>query len=219
MGNLTCNEMVTELQRRITQLSFTSATAAVNWAIRWINRQGSYTFQSSGSVPNLSVANGTGLAVAPADMDMGKAHIITDVDTGLTIPKVALQDSTTDDISSIPINIPLFAYYTVRVNVFHFKPIFSVAKLVQLEYHVLSQDISGATQSQLPRDFDDLIVDLAEARERRIYDVGDQWVQLLAMVQDQIKVMLDGYRSTSMQVEPMAEAALAAQEKSVIGRA
>lgn len=215
MGDLTATQMVTELQRRITQLSAPDALAAVNRAIRWINRQGSFTFQlntpQSWSVTSTAVYN------IPSDMDIGKAHLLLNPN-GTPIRKIGVHDAWVSKNYNIPPDKGFDTYHLTQTTV-NFGPAQSGTTTVTAHYHLKTANISGSTAANLPRDFDDLIIDLAEAEERRIMDVGEIWPQVLARCQDQIKTMLDGYRSVSMEPMPTTEAAGAVQEKTQIGRA
>jgi hypothetical protein len=217
MGDLTFNAAVTEIQRRVPSLSTPDAGAAANRAVRWINRQGSFTFQA---VPptTLAVTAATGLATIPATMDTGKAHRFWNLN-GMPIQRAGTQDG---GWTSANFNLPATAgwneYQITSANIVFYPAGASQPTSVNVVYHVKTADIAGGSTFNVPRDFDDLIVDLAEAEERRIFDVGDTWVQMLARVQDQIKVLLDGYRSVTQEPMPLTEAMSAVSEKLNIGR-
>lgn len=215
MGDLTATQLTTELQRRVSQVSSTDALAAVQRAIRWINRQGSYTFQLN----SFQTWNVTSSAVytIPTDMDTGKAHTLLNP-SGLPVRKVGVQDSWISGNYNLPADKGFDCYIITKVS-FLFFPAQTATTAVAALYHLRTVDISGSTTSNLPRDFDDLIVDLAEAEERRVSDVGDTWPQILARCQDQIKTLLDGYRSVSQEPMPTTEAAGVVVEKTQIGRA
>lgn len=230
MGDLTHDQMVTELRRRLTQLDATVAGAAINRAIRWVNRQGSFTFQLTGAAP-ITVNNTLAGPVdpeaagvrqaAPADMDMGKAHFIRQESTGLPVRKVGIQDLWLDNAMGVPAGVAgaIVSSYAIQGRNFYFRPFPSGALDLTIQYHKTTTDISGTQTSNLPKEFDDLVIDLAEAEERRIYDVGEVWVTLLARCQDQIRVLLDSYRSVSFQEMSSSDAKVAAEEKSAIGQA
>lgn len=215
MGSKTHAQMVTELQRRITQLNGTDAGEAINRAIRWVNRQGSYSFQVAD--PTTLVVANNGVTTAPATMDVGKAHVITNPN-GHPVRKVGLQDVWLANNYNTPADLN-YDVYTLTQTKIVFYPAINPGLTVTIIYHTITTDISGAQVSNLPRDFDDLIIDLAEAEERRFFDVGDQWPQLLARSVDQIKTLLDGYRSVTMEPMTGVEAALVVNEKLQTGRA
>lgn len=215
MGDLTAAQMVTELQRRVTQISSTDALAAIQRAIRWSNRQGSFTFQLSD--PTSWNVTSTGIFAIPVTMDVGKAHVLINAN-GTPIRKVGIQDIWVSGNYNLAADVA-FDVYTVTQASFLFYPTQSTTKAVVAVFHLKTVDISGSAKANLPRDFDDLIIDLAEAEERRVYDVGDTWSTMLARSQDQIKALLDGYRSTTMEPMPTSEAAIVTSEKTQIGRA
>ena len=217
MGDATAQDLAVELQRRITQLSYPAALAAINRAVRWILRQGSFTFQGANKAI-LSVDGATGNCSPPATFDEGKAHHIVQVSTGLPVPKSGIQDLSNDNFTSIPSNLQMFACYTISNGLLKFHPPQNTPLDIELHYIAKSLDLTDAVETSLPREFDDVIVDLAEAEERRIYDVGEIWVPLLARCQDQIKLMLAAYSVVSQSPEPQQELAMAAAEKTQIGR-
>lgn len=214
MGDLTATQMVAEVQRRVTQISPADALASVQRAVRWINRQGSFTFQLVDPEP--WTVTTTGVYAIPVTMDVGKAHVLMNP-SGSPIRRVGVQDIWLAMNYNLPGDLG-FDIYTVTSTSFLFFPVQTANRVVSATYHKRTVDISGATKANLPRDFDDLIIDLAEAEERRVYDVGDTWSTMLARSQDQIKTLLDGYRSTTMEPMPTSEAALSSQEKQTVGR-
>lgn len=216
MGALTAAQMLTELQRRITQLNATDGAAAINRAVRWINRQGSFTFQVSAPT-TLAITVATGLATTPATMDVGKAHVIYNPN-GTPIRRVGVQDVWQSSNFNVPAGTGWDCYTITGANLVFFPAGASQPTPVNIIFHAITTDISGAQVANTPKDFDDLIIDLAEAEERRVYDVGEDWAQLLARSQDQAKVMLDGYRSTTMEAMTGTEAKLATEEKLSTGR-
>jgi hypothetical protein len=211
VGAKTHTQLVTELQRRVTQISSTDAGEAINRALRWINRQGSYTFQVKDPT-TLSVTASTGVATTPADMDVGKGHVVYGTN-GLPVRKVGIQDVTESLNFNVVSTIGWDCYIITQTKMVFFPAATGQPASVNIVYHLTTTDITGSGVSNLPKDFDDLIIDLAEAEERRIYDVGEIWPQMLARAQDQIRVLLDGYRSTSLQPMMATEAQQAIQEK------
>jgi hypothetical protein len=185
--------------------------------VRWINRQGSFTFQAIAPT-TLAVTPATGLATIPTTMDVGKAHRFWNTN-GMPIQRAGTQDG---GWTSANFNLPATAgwneYQITSANIVFYPAGASQPASVNAIYHIKTVDVVAGVFT-LPRDFDDLIVDFAEAEERRIFDVGDTWAQTLARVQDQIKVLLDGYRSVTQEPMPGTEALLAVGEKLQTGRA
>ena len=55
----------------------------------------------------------------------------------------------------------------------------------------------ASTYFPTPDEFDDLIVDMADARIRQIYNMT-RWAEMLQLSQAQVVKMLDQYRSTQL---------------------
>jgi hypothetical protein len=315
MGALTSGALVTELQRRITNLSQPHALAALNRACRWITRQSSFqfmtqattvlpvetqtaaqsavtgtcsmlhddsmvvwasggifetdgtwgplvgpfpptetgnpsktitiggddfpiywvqdtthlvvlgTFQQAAGVYDFSVIVDTpSTSGGPTDMDPGKAKMILNID-GTPVQHVPLSDFWESFNYNLPEGASYNTYTIITDNTtsppthqFLFFP--SIPGVVTLYYHRILTDLTGGSdRTAFPKDFDDLIVDLAEAEERRVYDVGDSWQLLLARCQDQIKVLLDGYRSMTMEPSSLQDSSTKIQEKTALGQA
>lgn len=219
MGAMNVTTMVTELQRRVVQLSSADATAAINRAVRWVNRQGSYTFQVSDPT-TLAVTAATGLATTPATMDVGKAHMIYNL-TGTPVRKIGVQEAWQTLNYNTPNGVGWDCYTFTGTKIVFFPAHASQPTSVNIIFHATTTDISGGQFTNLPKEFDDLIIDLAELEERRIYDVGEaaHWMTMMARSQDQIKTLLDGYRSVTQQPMTGAEGDLAIQERMNKGRA
>jgi hypothetical protein len=216
MGAMTAAQMQTELARRVTQLAATDALAAVNRAIRWVNRQGSYTFQVA--PPTTLAVPANGIATTPVTMDVGKAHVIYNTN-GIPVSRVGVHDVWRSSNYNTPTGINYDAY-TITGAAIVFFPAIAGGGTVNIIHHMITTDIAGAQTANTPKDFDDLILDLAEGEERRIYDVGaaDLWLQMTARSQDQIKTLLDGYRSVTQNPMMGTEATQAVQEKMTQGR-
>jgi hypothetical protein len=234
MGAMTGAAMVTELQRRISQLSTADALAALNRSIRWIGRQGSYKFQLHMD-QTLVVLDGATVA-APADLDNGKAMVLQN-SNGSPIARIALTDIEQLSNFNIPTQ-PIFGginvwdgYIIQSINnvgppdaaVIFLYPHngVPVSTGIRISYHRITVDIanSGSSWAQLPKDFDDLIIDMAEAEESRIYDVGSEWQMMMGRVKEQIMVLLDNYKSMSMEPGLVSESSEAIKEKTALGRA
>jgi hypothetical protein len=220
MGDFTSTQLNTELMRRVPQIISADAGAAINRAIKWVNRQGSYMFQLQ--APTTLNVTSSGNIAAPADLDSGKAMYLANP-SGLPIKQGALTDiGQTQNYNTITDSG--FDQYVLKDSgtstaTFYFWPLQSGSTVVTLIYHLRTVDITGSTKSNLPRDFDDLLIDFAEAEERRIYDIGEIWPQILARTQDQIKVLLDAYRTESIETGLTSEAGIVTQEKTQVGRA
>ncbi|MGH9845206.1 MAG: hypothetical protein ACREEM_41345 [Blastocatellia bacterium] len=218
MGAMTLLVARTELQRRVTQLSNTDANAAINRAVRWCNRQGSFTFQLSDPT-TLTVAAATGLATIPVTMDTGKAHLFYNTN-GVPVRRVGVQDVWQSFNFKLPTDAGWDIYIITQTTIVFFPAVAGQPTTVNAIFHRLTTDlVVDGDKNSLPRDFDDLVIDFAEAEERRLWDVGEDWPQILARVQDQIKVLLDGYRSVTIEPMPASEAEHAVTQKLQVGRA
>lgn len=222
MGSMTMTVMAAELNRRVTQLAIGGGgpcETALNRAIRWINRQGSYTFQLQ-SVTALSVVGGGSTVSTPADFDSGKACLL--MFNGIPIKNTPVSDLWESQNINTITDSGFSDYYITAAgsgaSVITVLPINSITQLLTFIYHKVTADITGGATSNLPRDFDDLVIDLAEAEEKRIYDVGDAWPQLLARAQDQIKVLLDGYKTQTIETGLDSEASEEIAMKAKLGR-
>lgn len=226
MGAMTSTQMQTELARRVTQVptgASSAAEAAINRAIRWINRQGSYTFQLSAPVglTPASVTTAYSSTPTPADFDPGKAFLLLGPN-GNAI-KQAPVSSLNEALNYNTIGNTDFDTYYLQAagsgaSTLYLFPSITGSPSVTIIYHKVTADVTGSGTSNLPRDFDDLVIDLAEAEEKRIYDVGDAWPQLLARAQDQIRVLLDGYRTQTIETGMDSEAQQVNAEKAQVGR-
>lgn len=317
MGSQTVSALVSELQRRLTNLDNTDALAALNRACRWVARQASFEFLTTASTvitvgtplaatvvntgtmhlvdgdsaalwvsgdtfavdgtwaPLLGpfppaptgypqsdividgdtygvywVLDGQHMVIAavwhkatgtytwthetatispagngPSDMDPGKAKLVLNSD-GSPVQHVPLSEFWASFNYESTVESGAYDTYSIITDntsnppshTFVFFP--APSGSVTLYYHRILQDLTlGGTLTMFPRDFDDLIVDLAEAEERRIYDIGDTWQLLLARAQDQIKVLIDGYRSMTGQPAMVTESAAKIQESTQTGRA
>lgn len=219
MGALTCTQLETELSRRISQLSAADLNAAINRAIRWINSQGSYVFQMTG--PLTVTTDGSGFVALNPNVDIGKAKYFENPD-GTPINRASTFDpwlSANYNLSTSGVESGFDRYFLRGTDAPEIRFFPQLASSIQVNYyfHTKTVSISGASLSNLPADFDDVIVDMAEAEERRIYDVGEIWPQMLARSQDRILKLLDGYKSPTMEPTMVSEAAQAVQEKASIG--
>lgn len=218
MGALTLAVMNTELLRRLTNLDTTSANSALNRAIRFINRQGSFTFQLADKT-TLSVTS-TGIVNSPADLDPGKA-IYLENPNGSPIQRIAVSDVWAAQNYNTYADAGFTGYVLIAASApphqIRFFPTLTVTKVVTLIYHKIIATITvGVTN--LPSDFDDLVVDLAEAEERRIYDIGDAWPKLMERSMEQIKALLEGYRTQKVTAGTDTENAALVQAKTQVGK-
>lgn len=219
MGALTCTQLETELSRRISQLSASDLNAAINRSIRWINSQGSYVFQMSG--PLTVSSDGSGFVALNPNVDIGKAKYFENPD-GTPIGRANTFDpwmSANYNLSTSAIESGFNLYFLRGTDAPEIRFFPQLGGTIQVNYyfHTKTVSISGGSFSNLPADFDDLIVDMAEAEERRVYDVGEIWPQMLARSQDRILKLLDGYKSPTIEPTMASEAAQAVQEKTALG--
>lgn len=218
MGALTLANMNTELLRRLTNLDSTSANAALNRAIRYINRQGSFTFQLSDKT-TLSVTN-TGIVNSPGDLDPGKAMYLENPN-GSPIDRIAISDAWTAQNYNTYADAGFTGYALIVASAaphqFRFFPTLSTTKVVTLFYHKVVATVSSGV-TNLPSDFDDLVIDLAEAEERRIYDVGSAWPKLMDRSMEQIKALLEGYRTQKTTSGTDTENQVLVQAKTQVGK-
>lgn len=229
MGLLSGTQLIDELVRRLTNEQRSDALAALNRAQKWVLRQGSFQFMMSapvtlnpvqGSNPNLAA-----VATYAGSIEASKGKMMFNTD-GTPIKHIPLSDFWNSLNYNLPATTSYDCYTIQTVNsaavdpqhTFYFLP--NQSGTAFFYFHRVAtplQDSSGIF-SELPADFDDLLVDLAEAEERRIYDIGDSWQLLLGRAQDQIKVLLDGYRSETQQETGLNDAQLKAQEQTQVGR-
>lgn len=232
MGLKSGQQLVDELTRRLTNLDRTTALEALNRAQKWCVRQGSfqfmmttvpYTFSSGGGILE-QVGQMAAKAQISLPMDPGKAKMVFNLD-GTPIRHVPFDEFW----QSVNYNIPtgtMYDTYTVKTQFYSNAPVHTFYFLPNVDgdaviyYHSILGEIAdgGGSYSELPNDFDDLLVDLAEAEERRIYDIGDSWQLLLQRSQEQIKLLLDGYRSSTQQETNLSDATVKAQETAQLGR-
>jgi hypothetical protein len=230
MGVMTGAAMVTELQRRITNISANDALAAINRAIRWMNRQGSFTFQLATPTTLTPTAD---VGTLPNDMDDGKLRMflnnngteimkanVSDIDQSQNFNTPAAAGASTARYDTYFIQT-VFASGVPASKVYFYPLLTPNQPTVTLIYHKITADIanSGSSWTTLPRDFDDLIIDIAEAAERRIYDVGDTWTLQLQMNQQEALKLLDGYKTLTIEPGEISESTAAVAEKTQLGRA
>lgn len=231
MGALTGAAMVLEVQRRVPQLSSAQALAALNREIRWIHRQGSFQFEIAAPAALTVTAAGGGLLMAtaplPVAMDVGKAKLIANAN-GTPIRRISVQDVSelTNFNTPSALNTRYHSYFIQSenstspvVHTAYFLPNFTGSAVIH--YHRLSQDIadSGSSFTTLPRDFDDLLLDLAESAERRIFDIGNTWDELYKRSAQDALALLDGYKSMSIQEGGVTESVAQVQQETQTGRA
>lgn len=219
MGSMSFTTMQTELQRRVQQLGATDAGSAINRAIRWTNSLGAYSFQLQ--TPTTLAVTSTGNIAAPADFDPGKPCYCANPN-GTPIrfgPPTDVWE--TQGLNTI-VDSGFDRFYiqvgATTTHTLYFWPVQTGTTTVTFIYHKITADIAGATTSNLPRDFDDLIIDLAEAEESRIFDKGEVWAGLLQRSQERTKSLLDAYRSERIATGLSSENAAVVQEKTSVGR-
>jgi hypothetical protein len=224
MGVLTSTQMQAELAVRVTQIptgASSRAEAAINRAIKWANRQGAYTFQLSAPV-NITPSTTSGVTsiATPTDFDPGKAMVLLNV-TGTPIQRAAITEIGAslnyNTIASTDYDQYYLAASSAGASRIYLYPSNAISADVTMVYHKITTDITGSQVSNLPRDFDDLLIDLAEAEERRIFDVGDAWPQLLERSQSQVKLLLEAYRSAIGIQGLVSEAVGEVQAKTQVG--
>jgi len=220
MGDITYNGFVAELQRRISGISSANAGAAVNRAIRNINGRGAYTFQLVDKT-TVSVAT-TGLGTTPSNLDAGKPIYVEHTATGTPVRRKSVTDLWLGNNYNTNTNSGFEGYLLIvasapphQIRVFPAPT--GAPESFSLVYHKISADISGTTVANLPRDFDDLVVDLAEASEKRIYDVGTDWPTLMQAAEARLSALLDAYRSETIIQGLSSEAQESIAEKTKVG--
>lgn len=223
MGDLTADQFVAELQRRLTSLDSTTALNAINAAIEQINRATSYTFNTNSASTILSVTASGGFAATaavPANSDLGKEIAVFNAN-GTPVRRVSPSEFWMSQNYNIPVQSPVqydcytFAGPSVGGSMM-FVP--NASGNVTVFSTFQSTAISGAANSALPRDFDRLIVDLAEAEERRIYDIGD-WATLYARAKEDLKLLADAYKTMTNEPAGVTESANKVEEEQKLGRA
>lgn len=224
---LSTSAMVAELSRRV-PLGFTATLAmdALNGAMRWINQQGSFPWLIRKADAGVTLT--TGALALPADYDPGKKAVLYGTEAGAVpteIPfmpwDVAVKQQSHQSATAASGLLSCWSYYaeiavstvTIKGQVFPA----SAAKTENLSfvYHTSKFPAltSGAsTYFPTPDHFDYLIVELAESelmRQSRL--VG--WDILYKRVTDQLRAMLDAYRTTSPAMAPTSEVVNIAQVK------
>lgn len=235
MGLKTGQTLVTELVRRLANLDRPTALAALNRAQNWCLRQGTFQFMMTTPISiaiTLQAAPAQAATASSANLnnlDVGKAKMVLNTD-GTPIQHVPWSDFWQSMNYNLPSGLTTYDCYTVQsfnsaaagsgtANTFYFLPNITGSAVIY-GHRFASPLVDNVTSSlEMPNDFDDLVVDLAEAEERRIYDIGDTWQLLLARSQDQIKVLLDGYRSSTLQPTGLQDAQTKVQEATALGRA
>lgn len=222
MGDLTINAMTAELQRRVEQLDVAMAEAAIVRALRYMHGCGSWTFDFTGVISGAAIVGihpgddaTVGEFTLPADCDTGKAMFIAN-GNGLPIFKHGVTHLWETFAMGIPVG-EAYGTYEISGRKLLLRP--GTAQTIGVRYHILFATPAGNTFTRLPPLLDELAIDLAEAKERQIYSVGDVWFKQLEITMGLITKALDGYSSISMQQMPLLEAAQAAHEATQLGRA
>lgn len=231
MGALAGDAMVLELQRRVPQLAASEALAALNRAIRWIHGQGSFQFElTTPSTVTITAAGGGALMATgplPTDIDIGKTKLLANTN-GTPIRKIAPQDVSEHTNYNTPaaLTTRYHSYFIQSINstsppthIVYVLP--NATGSLLLTYHKLSVDIAnnGASFSAMPRNFDDLLIDIAEANERLIFDIGTTWEVRLKQAQERALNLLDGYRTMTIQDGGLGESSVQIQQETQTGRA
>jgi len=225
MGAQTGGYWSDELARRITQLDATAALAAFNKALEWISDQGSFVFDllgnttvASSNVPSFDDPSASFSEIpVPGDADMKKAVFLTN-STGMPIIKAPFNRLW----ESFGFNNPAdqgFTTFLVTADKILLRPPQTSGVSVGMRYHKKFTPIDKNSTSRLPDELDQMACDLAEAEERRIHSVGEQWIKMRDDVRTAIRAMLDGYHSTSSEPMPLDEATAAIQETTKLGKA
>jgi len=179
---------------------------------------GSYTWTLT--ITSTSNSNG------PSDLDPGKAKLLMNYD-GSPIMHAPLSEFWQSLNYNIRTGQTNYDTYTILsdntvsppTHQFLFFPS-TGSSSVTLYYHRVLKDLTGGGDyTAFPKDFDDVIVDMAEAEESRIYDSTDTWQILTARVQDQIKLLEDGYKNMTSEPAMQSESASKIQEATNLGRA
>lgn len=225
MGSYNGQHWIDELQRRITQLASDPALAAFNKAAEWITDQGSFTFDLLGNQTIIS-ANAPAVddpsanfseILPPAAADLKKAVYLTNTN-GMPIIKAPFNRLW----ESFGVNNPAdqgFTTFLIVGDRILLRPPQSSGVGVGFRYHLKFVPIDKNTTTRLPDELDQLACDLAEAEERRIHSVGEQWIKMRDDIRSAITKMLDGYRSVSQEPMPLEEATQAIQESTKLGKA
>ena len=222
MGALSMAQMAARLQVRITQLSEAHAINALNDALAWVWRQGSYTFQMKASPPiNTITMAGPGVvdagqATIPSDCDTGKAFWVGNAPQGTPIEKRPVQDFSMSFALNLPTNMG-FHVYTIEGRTLLLRPS-QTSQQVAMHYHYLFVPLLSVEIPVTPSDFDEALMRLGEAEARRIYDVGSSWPMLQKEAREDALGLLAAYRSVSQEAMSQPDAAVAIQEKTVAGR-
>lgn len=221
MGFKTINQLTAELQRRVEQLTAPAAEAAIIRALTAVHDSGSWTFDLTGTQNGVvSVVANPGEAtvgelVLNANVDTRKALFVSNTN-GLPIFKEPI----THLWETFALNFNLgesYGTYSIAGRSLLLRP--GNAQTIGIRYHVIFSPPAGNDFTRLSPQLDELVIDLAEAKERMIYSVGDVWIKLYELTIASMAKALDGFSSTTREQMPVFESVQAVQEATQIGRA
>jgi hypothetical protein len=203
-----------ELQRRLVNLDSTRAKAAINRAQRYIASADSLNFFATGGT--LVVTGGLDIVALPATMDPGRAYVFFDANRK-AIKSGGIQDFMRADGYNVEADKGYDMHFIAARNV-RVRPIQSTDQTLSVLFHIIPTDYSADSDTGLmPVVFEELMIDFAEAAERRIYDIGD-WATLWKLSLDRLNQLADGYRTVTQFGMPGKEAAAAIAERTKLGR-
>ncbi len=182
----------------------------INRSARYWNSKASYSFNCTTNISAFVFAPNVTVATAPSDMDMGQDfYIYTSGATPYPIRRVELNEYGIKGIrGNLMSNQNIPDHYVVAGRTVQIYPGIPGGITLSAFYHIITPVLTDSTSSfsLFPDNFDDVILDFAEAetkRENRI--IG--WEPLMARVTDQAKGLVDQYR-TNTKLPEGSEAAL-----------
>lgn len=219
MSTLSASDMIDQLLYRCPYLvNRTNALFLVNRSIRYWNSKASYSFNVVFNAAALVYAPGSTTTTAPADMDMGQDLFI--YTSGPTPYPIRRKEMNQYGISAITpsamTNINLPSHYVIAGRNIVIYPGVTAGITLSAFYHQTSVLVTDSASSftQFPDNFEDIIIDFAEAESKRINRIVG-WEPLMARVTDQAKGLIDQYR-TNTNLSEGSEAALRTMQDSKI---
>lgn len=196
---LSAADMVTQLIYRAPFISSrTNALFYINRAIRYWDGQGSFSFNCKFDATAFSFAAGTTTASVPSDMDTGQdVYIMSTIGNPYPITKKGMSKYGVSGINpplKTQVNVP--DHYIITGRTIEIYPAPQVNITLSAFYHIITQAVTDDNTSHtlFPDNFDDIIMDWAEAEIKRIFRIIG-WTEIYGRCMDQGKMLIDQYRT------------------------
>ena len=198
----------------------TNALFFLNRSARYWNSKASYSFNCAFNIAAFVYGPGVATVAAPADMDMGQDfYLYTSGTTPYPVRRAEInQYGIASMHSSSMTNRSLPDQYVITGRNVTIYPAISGGITLSAFYHMNTTPLIDSTTdfSNYPDNYDDVILDFAEAESKRINRIIG-WEPLMARVTDQAKGLVDQYRTNTSLPEGQ-EAALRTMQDSGIVR-